>query len=583
MYPKSMVNSCNTPAPPVYTAACHECTGMPRFSMPPTPTPPPYLLIGSLRQEFSNQALKAVQVMKTHHLLPHDMLQYETHSQHRMVVFSEMTQTTIVNPAVSQYWTHPTPRFCDSIHLFNSVGATPTTTYMPSSNRHAVTQSPPVTSTFDTNLGSRGLGNNVTANSNAGSERDRNGNREVPNFQNARQATNNNQVLDQLHDLLKIALDGCKKAETLAANHQKRPCFKKIDSLCARLKQDLLKPGNVMSNIRSQGLAWAVKDFIFVFTRIMNAWIIIKGYTNSDQEELSSIQRELCPNFLQAFGHWHAATYKLIQSIITSFINLNKLAKAQRCGDVHFPKASEPMKPSNDDELSNDPFDGAVEADTPNMVDGTYYRTGIYNTGLGAPPGYENLSKSAKRKHDIRLKDEKTSILRSSKTEEDMKHHKFRLNSSDSSELTAKTVEPIKTEDYQDKKFVSKRINWVLDKVRAIDEAQYFYCLNFSKNYFPDYHLVASTTLDLRAIYMKNESGQYSSLVELLDDFQIILHTCNRYITASTAFDLWIPHQEHVPDFWKPISRVEIEHFPKMATFVEKMERLMDVVRKLDL
>jgi hypothetical protein len=74
-----------------------------------------------------------------------------------------------------------------------------------------------------------------------------------------------------------MALRGCEVAEQLANNHKKRPCFKKIDSLCARMKQDLVRPDNVLANINSQGIAWAVKDFIFVFTRIINAWLIIKG------------------------------------------------------------------------------------------------------------------------------------------------------------------------------------------------------------------------------------------------------------------------------------------------------------------
>lgn len=54
-------------------------------------------------------------------------------------------------------------------------------------------------------------------------------------------------------DLQRISLIGCEIAERLVQNHQKRPCFKKIDLLCGRLKQDLTNSSNVVANINSQG------------------------------------------------------------------------------------------------------------------------------------------------------------------------------------------------------------------------------------------------------------------------------------------------------------------------------------------
>uniref|UniRef100_A0A182NUD0 Bromo domain-containing protein n=1 Tax=Anopheles dirus TaxID=7168 RepID=A0A182NUD0_9DIPT len=399
--------------------------------------------------------------------------------------------------------------------------------------------------------------------------------------QNARQSSDWDQLIDQLQDLLKLALDGCKKAEALAACHQKRPCFKKIDSLCARLKQDLLKPDNVMSNINSQGLAWAVKDFIFVFTRIMNAWIIIKGYVSCKSEGLLSIQRELCPNFLHAFGRWHGATHELVQSLIKSFISLNKLAKSQRCGNTNIPKTDEPMSSYNDDELSNDPFDDPTEVD---LATGTYYRTGIYSVeaynraAASAPPGFEDSLKFAARKHDIFSNDGKAPKPRSSKTGTGLKRQTVLFDTSDTLECSAQTAEPSQTSDQLHHNTATERINWLLDEVRAIEEAQYFYCITFSKNYFPDFHLVASNPLDLRAIYKRNEMGRYSVLSELLEDLRMVLRNCTQYIEASTAFDLWNPMQEQVPGHWEAIKRQEFENFPKMITFVKKMERLLDMV-----
>jgi len=71
----------------------------------------------------------------------------------------------------------------------------------------------------------------------------------------------NSEVLlheQRLHDITRISLQGSEIAERLANAHRNRPCFKKIDTLCARLKQDLLRPDGVLPNINSQGIAWAV-------------------------------------------------------------------------------------------------------------------------------------------------------------------------------------------------------------------------------------------------------------------------------------------------------------------------------------
>ncbi|XP_050094960.1 uncharacterized protein LOC126577397, partial [Anopheles aquasalis] len=196
---------------------------------------------------------------------------------------------------------------------------------------------------------------------------------------------------DQFDELIEIALQGCKLAESLATNYQKRPCFKKIDSLCARLKQDLLKPDNVVSNINSQGLAWAVKDFIFVFTRILNAWIIIKGYARSEPRGLAYVQQELCPNFLKEFGQWHKSTLQLTRSLVTSFTNLDKLAKSHRGNATGFSMTLSPGGYRYESAtVDADPeSEGAVSF--PNN-DGEYIRTGVYKT-LRKPPGFEDVTK----------------------------------------------------------------------------------------------------------------------------------------------------------------------------------------------
>lgn len=130
--------------------------------------------------------------------------------------------------------------------------------------------------------------------------------------------------------MTRLALRGSDIAENLAKTHHNRPCFKKIDSLCARLKQDLIRPDGVLPNINSQGIAWAVKDFIFVFTRIINAWIIIKGYVYNTPEGLNKVKAALSPDFVVSFAAWQDTTMVFIESLIKSFVNLDNLVQSQK-------------------------------------------------------------------------------------------------------------------------------------------------------------------------------------------------------------------------------------------------------------
>uniref|UniRef100_A0A1A9WKS1 Bromo domain-containing protein n=1 Tax=Glossina brevipalpis TaxID=37001 RepID=A0A1A9WKS1_9MUSC len=134
----------------------------------------------------------------------------------------------------------------------------------------------------------------------------------------------------KFNELTRLALRGSEIAEKLAYTHRNRPCFKKIDSLCARMKQDLIRPDGVLPNINSQGIAWAVKDFIFVFTRVINAWIIIKGYVYNTPEGLNKVKAALSPDFAASFGAWQDTTMDFIENLIKSFVNLDNLVQSQK-------------------------------------------------------------------------------------------------------------------------------------------------------------------------------------------------------------------------------------------------------------
>lgn len=134
----------------------------------------------------------------------------------------------------------------------------------------------------------------------------------------------------KFNELTRLALRGSEIAEKLAYTHRNRPCFKKIDSLCARMKQDLIRPDGVLPNINSQGIAWAVKDFIFVFTRVINAWIIIKGYVYNTPEGLNKVKSALSPDFTASFAAWQDTTMDFIENLIKSFVNLDNLVQSQK-------------------------------------------------------------------------------------------------------------------------------------------------------------------------------------------------------------------------------------------------------------
>ncbi|XP_033249951.1 protein mitoshell isoform X1 [Drosophila miranda] len=130
-----------------------------------------------------------------------------------------------------------------------------------------------------------------------------------------------------MSDIIRLAIHGTNISEAVANTHSTRPCFKKIDSLCVRLKQDLLRVDGVLANINSQGIAWAVKDFIFLFTRIMSAWTILKSYLYNDTDGIKKIIDILPMGFMQVFNTWQLATIPMIDMVIQSIVILDAGAR----------------------------------------------------------------------------------------------------------------------------------------------------------------------------------------------------------------------------------------------------------------
>jgi hypothetical protein len=140
----------------------------------------------------------------------------------------------------------------------------------------------------------------------------------------AKEVSSNSIHIDSIfYDLQRFAFDGCTFAEMVAQSYRKRPCFKKIDLLLSRLKNDLNVYHNILSNINSQGTAWAIKDFTFAYTRIINAWVILRGYVYDQTEGLNSLRSEFDPEFMDSFCEWQAATLKMTKSLMRSIEKLN--------------------------------------------------------------------------------------------------------------------------------------------------------------------------------------------------------------------------------------------------------------------
>lgn len=125
-----------------------------------------------------------------------------------------------------------------------------------------------------------------------------------------------------LCELQEIATSGCESAAKIYPSHSKRPYFKKIDLLCDRLRQDLRVTDKAVVNINSHGVAWAIKDFIFVFTRITSAWVIMRDYYYTKSDGMKCVKESFDPNLSKDFLEWQEATKKFCKSLQRSFENL---------------------------------------------------------------------------------------------------------------------------------------------------------------------------------------------------------------------------------------------------------------------
>ncbi|XP_019868728.1 uncharacterized protein LOC109597478 isoform X3 [Aethina tumida] len=125
-------------------------------------------------------------------------------------------------------------------------------------------------------------------------------------------------------NFVKFLERSCLTAEQIAYRNRNRPCFRNIQNLCIRTRSEILKPCTTVSNIHSQGIPWATKDFIYAFVRLTNCWHILKGYwENRDGSSLGKIEKELTPEFRACYLRWEKETIDLSAQLTRIFYNLD--------------------------------------------------------------------------------------------------------------------------------------------------------------------------------------------------------------------------------------------------------------------
>ncbi|KAL5291014.1 hypothetical protein ACFFRR_010430 [Megaselia abdita] len=388
--------------------------------------------------------------------------------------------------------------------------------------------------------------------------------------------------------LTHVALHGSEIAEKLAFNHRNRPCFKKIDSLCARMKQDLIRPDGVLPNINSQGIAWAVKDFIFVFTRVINAWIIIKGYVYNTPEGLNRVKSALSPTFAQSFANWQVITLAFIEDLIKSFVSLDELVQSQKVSyqknDNGGPKSSTPTKNDSKSNIStatliDDAFDiintndgvgslsksymytmveDSEETQRKAIADGSYFKTGTYNP----------IKKTASQEN------ESLNFMHKSKMFDDFEERLGKnfgsqefdvINQSWSPSSTVTSVGgacgssfpspsdwlncDIRVLETNLSKFSSaydpnvtkplgsdliEKLNFLIDRIMGFTKASLFFNKEFLKNYVPDFFFKHKDKfVDNRTILLKSQVGGYAHIFEVIHDLKTVIFEAKIYLKTT--------------------------------------------------
>ncbi|KAM7354189.1 mitoshell [Cochliomyia hominivorax] len=443
----------------------------------------------------------------------------------------------------------------------------------------------------------------------------------------------------KFNELTRLALHGSEIAEKLAYTHRNRPCFKKIDSLCARMKQDLIRPDGVLPNINSQGIAWAVKDFIFVFTRVINAWIIIKGYVYNTPEGLNKVKSALSPDFAASFAAWQDTTMDFIENLIKSFVNLDLLVQSQKNvyqktdninativgnnrGSNIVNNNSTTIKilqPTNGGggsggsllEESLDFLNSSTEKCNQNSlnknyiytmvedsegsqrkatVNGTYFKTGTYNpikkdsllpgetttttgpllnTSLEQYIDEQQLNDFWTPAIDINLPPAASENISPTNNPDFLKlkenitanwlNYDLRVLEQHLSEF-CQDYDPNGPPRPLGKDLIEK-LNIMIERLNAMKTADFFFKIQFTENYFPDFVAKHKTDfMDVRSIIFKCQIGGYQHIYEVVHDVRKIIYTAKEFLKLNKDANLHKSITAFEAEFNKLLSQEPFEN-----------------------
>ncbi|XP_070497065.1 protein mitoshell [Chironomus tepperi] len=372
------------------------------------------------------------------------------------------------------------------------------------------------------------------------------------------------------YELQCFASNGCTFAESVAQSYRKRPCFKKIELLLSRLKQELNIHHNITSNINSQGTAWAIKDFIFVFSRIVNAWIIMRGYIYDKSKGLDDLRKDYDPNFCESFIEWQEATLKMMKALMGTVENFdvltqNKSGNVNKKKEVYVDKDAETKQYSKEflEKFQKELFspksaENSEEVQIRTHQTNAYFRSGYlkplqidsqYSLSSSMEPttpvtpssdplnwmSYEDLNDSpftsASTASSGRLYNRKSYSLPTTPMDHHVKSFDLSFKSRAKKDLSSKfnsmggynrDIEAELEQEFGKLEInidVNDDENMRLEKMYKKDSSKVIYLINeVSKLSYDD-----SFTVCINLIVDNIKNGKYSNLNSILDEFKILL------------------------------------------------------------
>lgn len=171
---------------------------------------------------------------------------------------------------------------------------------------------------------------------------------------------------DPSYEIVKLFEDGCKEGEEIAEKNKHRPCFRNIQNLCVKTRNEITKPNTTTSNIHSQGIPWATKDFVYAFVRLANCWQILNGYL-AKGTSLRKVEKEYTPSFKECYERWEKNSIELATELRKVFGNLDTNLSKSAC---------------RNEKRRQVEMEGGYDSDTDsNSTDTTFDSFVLYNDG----------------------------------------------------------------------------------------------------------------------------------------------------------------------------------------------------------